>query len=107
MVGAVERNGPPLRTRAVLRCAGSRQRGTAVAAQRPTRARAGKRAAKRGTVREAEATPPAAPERRFVDIDPWAVLLEGLMNMPEEEPAERKGGKREKGGGPPAMGRAA
>jgi hypothetical protein len=66
-----------------------------VAAQRPTRARAGKRAAKRGTAFEPQATPPAAPERRFVDVDPWAVLLEGLMNMPEEEPAERKGGKRE------------
>ena len=66
-----------------------------MAAQRPTRARAGKRAAKRDAAREAEATPTLAPERRFVDIDPWAVLLEGLMNMPEEEPAERKGGKRE------------
>ena len=64
-------------------------------AQRPTRARAGKRAAKRGAAREPEATPPAAPERRFVDVDPWAVLLEGLMNMPEEEPVERKGGKGE------------
>jgi hypothetical protein len=64
-----------------------------VAAQRPTRARAGKRAAKRGTTREAEATPPAAPERRFVDIDPWAVLLEQLMEVPEEGPVERKGGK--------------
>ena len=34
-------------------------------------------------------------ERRFVDVDPWAVLLEQLMTTPEEEPAERKHGKRE------------
>ena len=34
-------------------------------------------------------------EHRFVDLDPWAMLLEGLMNMPGEEPAERKGGKGE------------
>jgi hypothetical protein len=80
----------------VLRYAGSRQRGTAVAAQRPTRARAGKRAAKRGAARESEVAPPAAPERRFVDVDPWAMLLEGLMEMPEEDaPAEREGGDRE------------
>jgi len=79
----------------VLRYAGSRQRGTTVAAQRPTRARTGKRAAKRGVTREVEAVPTAAPERRFVDVDPWAVLLEQLMEVPEEEPAERKGGKRE------------
>ena len=79
----------------MLRYAGSRQRGTAVAAQRPTRARAGKRAAKRGVTRKVEAMPTAAPERRFVDVDPWAVLLEQLMEVPEEEPAERKGGKRE------------
>jgi hypothetical protein len=32
-------------------------------------------------------------ERTFVDIDPWAVLLEHLMATPEEEPVERKGGK--------------
>ena len=37
--------------------------------------------------------PTAAPERRFVDIDPWAVLLDGLTATPEEEPAERKGRK--------------
>jgi hypothetical protein len=67
----------------VLRCADSRQRGKAVAAERPTRARAGERAAKRSRAREAEATQPP-PERRFVDVDPWAVLLEQLMEVPEE-----------------------
>ena len=65
-----------------------------MAAERPTRAGAGKRAAKRGTAREAEVMPTAAPERRFVDIDPWAMLLEQLMEVPEEEPAGSKGGKR-------------
>jgi hypothetical protein len=67
-----------------------------VATQRPTQARAGKRIAKSGAAREAEAAPPAAPERQFVDIDSWAVLLEGLMATPEESaPAEeRKRGKR-------------
>ena len=35
-------------------------------------------------------------ERRLVDIDRWAVLLDQLMEVPEEgAPAERKGGKRE------------
>ena len=35
-------------------------------------------------------------KRRLVGIDPWAVLLEQLTEMPEERaPAERKGGKRE------------
>ena len=60
-----------------------------MAAEKPTRVRAGKHVAKRGAAREAE----AAPERRFIGIDPWAVLLEQLMEVPEEEPAERKGGK--------------
>ena len=62
-----------------------------MAAKRPTRARSGERAAKRST-REVQATPSAVPERRFVDVDPWAMLLEGLMEMPEEDaPAEREG----------------
>jgi len=74
----------------VLRCAESRQRGTTVAAKGPARAKPGKHAANRGTTREVQATPPAVPERRFVDVDPWAVLLEQLMQMPEEGPAERK-----------------
>jgi hypothetical protein len=28
------------------------------------------------------------PEHRYVDVDPWAMLLEQLMEMPEERPAE-------------------
>jgi hypothetical protein len=35
---------------------------------------------------EAGTTQPP-PERQFVDIDPWAVLLEQLTEIPEEEPA--------------------
>jgi hypothetical protein len=38
---------------------------------------------------EQEALPPA---RQYVDIDPWAMLLEQLMETPEEEPAKRKPG---------------
>jgi hypothetical protein len=35
-------------------------------------------------------------ERRLVDVDPWAILLEQLTEVPEESvPAERKRGKRE------------
>ncbi len=34
------------------------------------------------------------PECRYVDVDPWAVLLEQLMEMPKEQPAERNGTKR-------------
>ena len=33
--------------------------------------------------------------RRLVDVDPWAMLLEDLMEVPEEDaPAEREGGDR-------------
>jgi len=60
-----------------------------VAAQKPIRTRAGKRAAKCGTAPEAGTPPQPVPERRYVDVDPWAMLLEGLMGVPEEEPAER------------------
>jgi hypothetical protein len=65
----------------------------AVAAEKPTRTNAGKGTPKRSAARAAEATPVPKPERQFVDIDPWAVLLEGLMEIPEEKPAERKPAK--------------
>ena len=42
-----------------------------------------------GTVPEAETPPQPVPERRYVDVDPWAMLLEGLMEVPEEEPVAR------------------
>ena len=60
-----------------------------------------KKAAKRGTagrdggaVPEAGTPPRSVPERRYVDFDPWAMLLEGLTEVPEEEPAERTRLKR-------------
>jgi hypothetical protein len=56
------------------------------------RPKAGKRGAKRDAASKPEQTPPQ-PERRFVDIDPWAVLLEQLMEAPEEEPAGRESRK--------------
>jgi len=40
-----------------------------------------------------EVTRPPGPERRFVDVDPWALLLERLTEVPEEQPAGREGGK--------------
>jgi hypothetical protein len=46
-------------------------------------------------MREAEATTPALPERRLVDVDPWAMLLEQLMEVPEEQTPAGKGGKGE------------
>ena len=69
--------------------------GDVMAAKRTASGGTGKRKAPRT---EAETpTPDAARrparERRFVDIDPWA-LLEGLMQVPEEsEPAEQKKGE--------------
>jgi hypothetical protein len=47
-----------------------------------------------GTVPEAETPPRSAPERRYVDVDPWAMLLEQLMETPEEEPVARTRPKR-------------
>jgi hypothetical protein len=32
------------------------------------------------------------PPRQYVDIDPWAILLDQLMETPEEEPAKGKPG---------------
>ena len=42
-----------------------------------------------GTVPEIDTTPHPVPERRYVDVDPWAMLLEGLTEVPEEKPAKR------------------
>jgi hypothetical protein len=40
-----------------------------------------------------DTTRPAGQGSRLIDVDPWAMLLEQLMEMPEEKPAERKDGK--------------
>src|SRR5689334_11875189 len=51
-------------------------------------------AVRRASGRDGGAAPEPAtaqgpePERRYVDVDPWAMLLEQLMEMPEERPAE-------------------
>jgi hypothetical protein len=62
-----------------------------VAAEKPNRARVGKRSKRNATPKAATTQPP--PERQFVDIDPWAVLLEQLMEVPGEEPPTGKGTK--------------
>jgi hypothetical protein len=61
-----------------------------MAAEKPARRTSGKRSAagKVGDAPAPETAKQPAQERRYVDIDPWAMLLEGLMDMPEEEPAE-------------------
>jgi hypothetical protein len=56
-----------------------------------------RRAGKRTPTRLGDAVPepiPAASERRFVDIDPWAVHFESLW-IPEKQPVVRKGRKGE------------
>lgn len=63
-----------------------------MASKRPVRSKAGERGAKRGAAPQPEQTPHPTPVRQYVDIDPWAVLLEQLMEIPEEEPAKRKPG---------------
>jgi hypothetical protein len=41
-----------------------------------------------------EATPRPGRERRLVDVDPWAMLLEGLLEIPDEaDQDERKPSK--------------
>ena len=68
--------------------------GDVVAAKRAASGGTGKRKVRRtgtGTPTPNAAQPPDR-QRRFVDVDPWAVLLEQLMEVPEEgAPAERKG----------------
>ena len=44
-----------------------------------------------GAAPKPETTQQAEPERRYGDVDPWAMLLEQLMEMPEEQTAERNG----------------
>ena len=70
------------------------------ARQSSTQVRRDKRAADKAQKKQPEQ------ERRFVDIDPWAVLLEQLMETPEEgAPAERKPSTRASRAGRPLPGR--
>ena len=66
-----------------------------MAAKRAASGGTGKHRARRTGVEASapEVTRPPAPERRFVDVDPWALLLERLTEVPEEQPAGREGGK--------------
>ena len=56
------------------------------AAKRTTAGRTSRRGSGAGPERETTRRP--EPERRYVDVDPWAMLLEQLMVMPEERPVE-------------------
>ena len=56
------------------------------AMKRATAGRTSRRGSGAGPERETTRRP--EPERRYVDVDPWAMLLEQLMEMPEERPAE-------------------
>ena len=70
--------------------------GDVMTAKRAALGSTGKRKVRRtGTETPApNAARPPDRERRFVDVDPWAVLLEGLMQAPEESvPPERKKGQ--------------
>jgi hypothetical protein len=60
-------------------------------AEKPARRTSGKRgsAGKVGNAPAPGMAKQPGQERRYVDIDPWAMLLEGLMDMPEEVPPER------------------
>jgi hypothetical protein len=67
-----------------------------MAPKRPTASGTdGKRRARRTGAKTpaSNTTRPPDRERRMVDVDPWAMLLEQLMEVPEEERDERKGGK--------------
>ena len=62
-----------------------------MAPERPVKRTKAGRASKRddgGAAPEPEMSRRPEPERRYVDVDPWAMLLEQLMEMPEERPAE-------------------
>jgi hypothetical protein len=61
---------------------------------RPVKRKAGRASKRDGRIMpQPETSRRPEPERRYVDIDPWAVLLEQLMEVPEEQPAERDGAK--------------
>ena len=64
-----------------------------MAGEKPARGRAGKRTPKRVLVDAGPETMPPASERRYVDVDLWAILLGQFMEVPEDEPVQRKAGK--------------
>jgi hypothetical protein len=60
----------------------------------PKKAAKHKTAARHGSAAPEAETRQPAQEHRYVDVDPWAMLLEQLMEVPEEAPAERTRPKR-------------
>jgi hypothetical protein len=67
-----------------------------MSAEKAVKRRTARRALGRkgGVAPEPETTRRSEPERRYVDVDPWAMLLEQLMEMPEAEPVARTRPKR-------------
>jgi hypothetical protein len=64
-----------------------------MASEKPVRRTTGKRASARkaGDAPAPERTRQPEHERRYVDVDPWVMLLEQLMEVPEESaPIERE-----------------
>ena len=70
------------------------------AVKRTTAGRTATRGSGAGPERETTRRP--EPERRYVDVDPWAMLLEQLMVMPEERPVEDESPNRHEGEPKPA-----
>ena len=60
---------------------------------KPVKRRTARQASGRdgNAVPEPGATRPPEPERRYVDVDPWAMLLEQLMEGPTEDAADDGG----------------
>jgi hypothetical protein len=68
--------------------------GGVVAAKRTASGATGKRKVPRTPAEAPDAARQPNRERRLVDVDPWAVLLEQLMEVPDENaPAGREGSK--------------
>jgi hypothetical protein len=61
-----------------------------MSAEKPVKHTKAGRASERdgGATAEPEAGQLPGSERRYVDVDPWAMLLEQLKEVPEEQPAE-------------------
>ena len=70
----------------------------------PVKRTTARRASRRdgGAAPEPETAQRPEPERRYVDVDPWAMLLEQLMVVPEERPAEGESGGGHEGEREPA-----
>ena len=72
--------------------------------EKPAKRTTARRASRRdgSAAPEPETARRPEPERRYVDVDPWAMLLEQLMVTPEERPAEGESGGGDEGERKPA-----